>query len=140
MLNPKIRVIFSLFLDLSFRIMKIPEAFDNWTVMAAVDQFSFLLKHITDAVGHGRDAFALIGSLYVSRKTLLYLLKIYNVFNDHLFSKLSRWSDLKFRFGKWAGYLLYWVSVLYCIWRQVLMHYRLLFIQSPSKYCNQQIA
>ncbi|OWF47111.1 inactive hydroxysteroid dehydrogenase-like protein 1 [Mizuhopecten yessoensis] len=70
--------------------------------MAAVDSFEYLFHEISMVCRSTRDSLALIGGLYASRKTLQFIYCVLKAGNDHLLSKLSRWSNLKRRFGQWA--------------------------------------
>ncbi|XP_060075045.1 inactive hydroxysteroid dehydrogenase-like protein 1 [Ylistrum balloti] len=70
--------------------------------MAAVDSFEYLFREISSVCRSTRDALALIGALYASRKTLQLMSCVLKAGHDHFLSKLSRWSDLKKRFGQWA--------------------------------------
>ncbi|XP_033751461.1 inactive hydroxysteroid dehydrogenase-like protein 1 [Pecten maximus] len=70
--------------------------------MAVVDSFEYLFREISLVCRSTRDALAFIGALYASRKTLQFIGCVLKAGNDHLLSKLSRWSNLQKRFGKWA--------------------------------------
>jgi len=71
--------------------------------MAAVDRFEFLFRSIGGLLTNAREVLALVGILYTSRKTLQLSFCLLKAGNDHLLSKLSKWSDLRRRFGDWAG-------------------------------------
>ena len=67
----------------------------------AADRFSLLVREIFDVFGSVRDAFAIIGTLYTSRKVLQVTYKFYKALRVYGLPRLANPNIVK-QYGKWA--------------------------------------
>ncbi|XP_064600650.1 inactive hydroxysteroid dehydrogenase-like protein 1 isoform X2 [Liolophura sinensis] len=69
---------------------------------AAIDRFEFLVKEISCHLSSGRDTLAVVGALYVVKKTIDLTFYTVDFFTACIAKQLGVYRDLSRRFGPWA--------------------------------------
>ena len=73
-------------------------------IMAAVDNFNFLLSEILKNVDHWRDCFAAVGIAFMAHKAIKTSFSLFETLKVHFISRITEQNFVQ-AYGTWAGVL-----------------------------------